>query len=212
LVSSMMVPPSTSIRSAGALSRMSRIHGELRNPPLPAGSEPSYPIGPRACTPCRSKRHHAHRWSGRQTCADGSPNPLHLRVFPLGISDHGASSRSFNASRSCAVPIRSLSVKHCADVSQQPNPQAWCTPLRVRDKRDSRDTSALRPLSASQIGHRKECFPDIGVAVGDAVRNVWPQGSGNGRKSDKRFAEEPAPKGGDAWFRSRPGGRTRPFV
>src|SRR4029453_1848823 len=60
----------------------------------------------------------------------------------------------------------------------------------------------------SQLPHRSDgsgCPTELSQSINWLRERQW-------QEELKRFAEEPAPKGGDAWFRSRSGGRTRPFV
>ena len=52
--------------------------------------------------------------------------------------------------------------EHGVQVGEQPNAEARCTPLRKRDKRDSRDTGPVRPASAGRVGDREQRFPRRG--------------------------------------------------
>ena len=55
--------------------------------------------------------------------------------------------------------------EHGAEIGEQADAEAGCGCLRIRYKRYSRYTGALRPLPPAAIGDREQGFPHVGVAV-----------------------------------------------
>ncbi len=82
--------------------------------------------------------------------------------------------------------------------------QAGCLPLGVRYKRYSRNTRPLWPRPAGRIGNGEQRFPNVGMAIFNARRHLWPTAS-NPRLNLPRPAIEIISKGLHCWrFNSAP--------